>query len=232
MSPRRAAGIFALVFAAACSGGADDATDAASIDALDIDARVIDGPPVCTGMVCDGDCVDTTTSEQQCGSCTNACAAGQACGNSACACVEEAAFIVADPSYFSTMLVAGQIPMTQLGIGPYIADTLNVLLVAMPDAAELDVAYPLSGTNPGTPPFVAVGYDVDINTQAITASFYATAGTVTFTNRCAGGFAGVVSNATFTPASGLMPPVLVDNACVIRGVTTIAFAFGTVCPAP
>lgn len=203
--------------------------DAPAIDALEIDARPpIDGPPPCNGMVCDGVCRDTTTAEGFCGNCTTVCAAGEACGNSACMCAPEE-FVVPDPVFIQDQIVTTALPQTSLGIGGYIGSEINALLVAMPDAAVLGMAYPLSGDSPGLPPFVALGYDVDLTTMALAASFYATAGTVTFTARCAGGFAGHADNLTFTPATGLMPPVLVDNKCAITKVDTIAFAYGNNC---
>lgn len=235
MPSYRAAFAFAFVTAsaAACGGGNDDpAIDAADTTDAAVDARPIDGPPVCNGMVCGGECIDTSEDEDHCGTCTTECTAGQACGSSTCACVNPD-FLVPDPTFIQSQVVTGQIPMTSLGIGGYIGNEIDAILVAMPDAAVLNQAYPLSGTTPGAPPFIGIGYDVDINTQELTATFYATAGSVTFTERCSGSFSGTATGLRFTAAEGLMPPVLIQNDCAFPDADeeglTLAFTYGPGC---
>lgn len=228
----RAAVLLTLGSVVACGGGGETPSDVdapAPIDAA-IDAP-IDGPPPCNGMVCGGECIDTTTSEAACGSCTNMCRAGEGCADSTCACAPPS-FIIADPSILQPMILTNVLPMTSIAIGGYFGGGIQALIVAKPDAAQLNVAYPLSGDSPGVPPFLGAGYDVDIVTQDIAASFYATSGTITFTASCPGYLAGHADNVHFTPASGLMPPTLVDNDCAFDApVPRITFAYGsTPCP--
>ena len=96
---------------------------------------------------------------------------------------------------------------------------------------ESSRAYDLAGASPGTPPFAAVGYDLDLDTLTPSASFYATRGTLTFTRICAGGFQGTLTGAHFVAVAGLMNPTLVPNGCAFD-VPMITFAYGATCPAP
>jgi hypothetical protein len=245
MSFPRAACALAFVTAVAACGGGGSGDDIAVVDAavdVAIDAPLpIDGPPPCNGMVCDSVCVDTTSDEQHCGDCTTVCDPGEAClpTNPGPACICPPDFVPPDPSILQDMIITNAIPMTSIGVGGFIANEIDALIVAMPDASVLGTAYPLSGTNPGQPPFIGAGYDVDIATQQITAAYYATAGTVTFTARCTGGFAGHADGVVFSAASGLMPPMLVPGGCVLDGDgdpmmtgtgVNFAFEYGNHCP--
>ncbi|MBL8623833.1 MAG: hypothetical protein JNK64_21165 [Myxococcales bacterium] len=228
---------------AACGGGGDDTVVVvdAAIDAP-IDAAIdagIDAPPVCNApnMVCGGQCTDVTTSEQFCGNCTTACSGGQVCESSACVCATDIT-IPASPSFFMPM-VQSQGGLT-LGIGPMLGNTVDVLVVGKAGAdVAVNTPHTLSGASLGTPPFAAFGYDVNISTQTASAAYYATSGTLTFTKICLAdsmtgqqaGFAGTLTNATFSAVDSLMNPVLVPGGCTFDVTGTVTFSFGNVtCP--
>lgn len=199
-----------------------------------IDAPIdvaIDAPidtPACNGMVCSSVCVDTMADEDHCGDCTTVCADGEACFTGDCECPP--AFVPANPSFLLNQ-VRTDIPNVQLGVGGYIESEIDVLIVAMPNGTPLNTPFPLTGATLGQPPFVGAGYDVDAETMQPTAAYYATGGTVTFTQTCPGGFAGTASNVTFAAVSGgFTNPTLVPGGCTFT-VPAISFAFGAVCPA-
>ncbi len=234
---------FALV---ACGGGDDAATiDAAEVDAVAVDAAVdarqIDAAPVCNApnMVCGGDCVDVTSSEEFCGDCNTSCSGGTVCTSSACLCAMNLT-IPSNPSFFMPMMQsqAG----LNVGIGPMIGTTLDILVVgkSATDAA-INTPHTLSGAMVGTPPFAAFGYDVSIASMTASAAYYATAGTLTFTKICLAdtatgqmpGFAGTLAGAVFEAVDSLTNPVLVPNGCRIPSdppatLPTITFSYGNV----
>lgn len=212
---------------AACGGGDDDpvvVVDAAVIDAPSIDASS------CAGMVCGGECVDTQIDEQFCGDCTTTCQAGQACQAGDCACPPP--FVPASPAFVQQQIDTGILPGATLGIGGMFNSTIDAMIVAYPTATvEVGRDYVLAGATPGTPPFIAVGYDLDLETLTPSASFYATGGTLRFTRICEGGFQGTLTAGHFVAVMGLMNPTLVENGCAFD-VATISFAYGQPCPAP
>ena len=213
-----------IVLGAACSGDGGAVVVDAGIDATVVDAST------CQGMICGGECLDTSLDEQHCGSCTTVCDPGQACLLSACACPPS--FVPAMPSFVQQGVDATMLPGATIGFGGMLNSTIDALVVAYPtQTVQVNRAYVLAGTNPGTPPFVAAGYDLDINTFTPSASFYATAGTLTFTKVCAAGFAGTLTNGHFVAVMGLMNPTLVPNGCAFD-VPTMTFAFGDACPSP
>ena len=210
---------------AACSGddGAAVVVDAA-IDAPSIDAST------CSGMICGGTCFDTFVDEQHCGSCTTVCDPGEACQASVCACPPS--FVPAMPSFIQQMVDTGTLPGATLGIGGMLNSTIDAMIVAYPTASVMvGRDYVLSGAQPGMPPFVAVGYDLDLDTLTPSASFYATGGTLRFTRICAGGFEGTLTAGHFVAVMGLMNPTLVPNGCAFD-VPLITFAYGNACPPP
>lgn len=218
----------ALALAAACSGddGAtpiDAAVDAA-VDAPSIDARV------CTMLTCNGADVDSCLDEQHCGDCTTTCEAGFACQAGACECPPP--FVPSSPGFVQSQVRTDILPGATLGIGGMLGSTIDALIVGYPtDTVQTAHPYDLSTGTPGQPPFVGAGYDVDLDTFTPSASFYATAGTLTFTRVCAGGFEGTLANAHFVAVEGIMNPTLVDNACAFD-VPMVTFAYGETCPVP
>lgn len=229
MPSSRVLAFLSFAAVAACSG--DDGGGPVTVIDAAVDAAP-DAPidaPACTGMVCNGGCVDTQTDEDFCGNCSTACTDGEACFSGDCMCPP--AFVPESPSFLLNQ-IRTDIPQTQLGIGGYITTEIDVLIVAKPDAAPLNTPFPLTGATLGTPPFVAAGYDIDQATMEPTAAYYATAGTVTFTRQCQGGFAGVASNVTFSAVTGgFTSPMIVPNGCTFT-VPTVNFAYGAVCPNP
>lgn len=219
----------ALTAWAACGGGGDGATptDARVVDAA-VDAA-IDGPS-CGAATCGGAQADTCLDEQHCGDCTTTCAAGYACQAGDCACPPP--FVPATPVFIQQQLDTTTLPGATLGIGGMLDSTIDGMIIGYPTATvQVNHAYDLAGRPPGTPPLAAVGYDVDLQTLTPSAAFYATAGTLTFTRICAGGFEGTLTAAHFVAVAGLMNPTLVVNGCAFD-VPSITFAYGTACPPP
>ncbi|MEZ4402477.1 MAG: hypothetical protein R3B06_20810 [Kofleriaceae bacterium] len=230
------------VLVAACGGGGGDPIVVvdASIDAP-IDAAIDAALPACSAprMMCGAECVDTSSNEQACGDCTTTCTGGQVCSNSACGC--PTVTIPAAPSFLQQMVSSTLLPGATIGLGGYFGATIDALVVGRVTAdTTVDVPVTLDGTNLGTPPFVAFGYDLDINTQTPAAAFYATAGTLTFTKICladaatgqTAGFTAVLRDATFAGVEGLMNPVLTPGGCTFQAAGPITMTFGNVtCPA-
>jgi hypothetical protein len=216
----------ALVTAgAACSG--DDGAAPVVVDAA-VDAQAIDAS-TCNGMVCSDVCIDTSLDEAHCGGCTTVCDPGEACQQSACACPP--AFVPAEPQFVQQQVDATILQGATLGIGGMLGGTIDAMIVAYPtDTVQTNHAYDLTANPPGTPPFMAVGYDLDLDTLTPSASFYATRGTPTFTRICPAGFVGTLHNGHFVAVMGLMNPTLVPNDCAFD-VPMVSFAYGD-CPPP
>lgn len=220
-----------LAALSAC-GGDDDGTPIVADAATDaaIDAIPIDAPPACNApsMVCGGECVDVTSSNEFCGDCTTACAGGEICTTSTCDCV--APFVPAAPAGFSQMFEQSGFT---IGLVLYGSTTTNAILVGISAAnTQENTPYTVSSTV-GTPPFIAAGYDVDISTQEAEAAYYATAGTITFTKVCpasspaGAGFSGTLTDATFSAVESLTNPVLVTDGCSFT-VPSVEFSVGDV----
>ena len=213
------------VLGAACSG---DGGVVVAVDAA-IDAKVVDAS-TCQGMICGGECLDTTLDEQHCGSCTTVCDPGEACQLSNCACPPS--FVPAAPNFVQQQIDATLLPGATLGIGGMLNSTIDAIIVAYPTATvQVNHNYDLAGATAGSPPFVAAGYDINLDNFTPSASFYATRGTLRFTKVCADGFAGTLTSGHFVAVMGLMNPTLVPNGCAFD-VPTMAFAYGNACPSP
>lgn len=211
--------------AAACSG---DDGPAVLVDAA-VDAPSIDAS-TCNGMVCGGECLDTSTDEQHCGGCTTVCDPGQACQAGMCECPPS--FVPANPVFLQQQVDATILQGATLGIGGMLNSTIDALIVAYPTkGVQVDHDYTLSGASLGTPPFVAAGYDVDLQTFMPAAAFYATGGTLRFDTVCATGFSGTLRNGHFVAVAGIMNPTLEPNGCAFD-VPMITFAYGDACPQP
>lgn len=224
----------------ACGGGDDDGVtvvDApppidAPVDAA-IDAFVCNPP----NMTCAGACVDTQSSNEFCGDCNTACSGGTYCETGDCVCADIT--IPAEPSFFMPML-NDQLPGARIGIGPIGSGTgIDILVIAHPTSGTIEgMAYPLDGDSPGTPPFAAYGYDLDLNTFEPAAAYYATSGTLTFTKICPvngsnnGGFSGTLTNAVFQAVDSIQNPVIVPDGCTINrdgsAVASVTFSYGDV----
>jgi hypothetical protein len=217
----------ALVLAGAgCSG--DDAGSTTPVDAA-VDAPGIDAF-ACAPLTCAGEMFDGCLDEVHCGDCNTTCEAGNACQSGACECPPS--FVPAAPAFLQDQVDSTMIQGVTIGIGGMIDSTIDAMIVGYPTGnVQVDHAYDLSQGTPGVPPFVGVGYDIDLDTFTPSAAFYATRGTLTFTEVCGVGFKGTVSGAHFVAVMGLMNPTLVDNECAFD-VPAIAFEYGDPCPTP
>ena len=140
--------------------------------------------------------------------------------------------VPAAPNFVQQQIDATLLPGATLGIGGMLNSTIDAIIVAYPTATvQVNHNYDLAGATAGTPPFVAAGYDINLDNFTPSASFYATRGTLRFTKVCADGFAGTLTSGHFVAVMGLMNPTLVPNGCAFD-VPTMAFAYGNACPSP
>lgn len=215
----------------ACSGGDGDGpvvtfTDAAPTLA-DASNIVYDAAP-CTGEVCDGVCVDTTSDSLNCGGCGLACASpGQICsGSLPCEC---------PPNFVPAQIGGGGFDQVQPQGGVFIAiaagfaTTLDITAVVYDLTLELGTEYNLADAlGSFTPPAAAAGYDVDINGFTAKTAYAASAGTIVFDNICEGGASGTMTNVTFSEVEGVMNPTPVEGGCTMM-YESLSFNIGT-CP--
>jgi hypothetical protein len=219
---------FALL--AACGGGGGpQLVDASTPDA---EVAIPDGE-LCPGqMWCEADsvCADLNADEQHCGDCTTACSGGQFCDNGDCAC--PAPFVPANP-ILGFSQESNQGPL-RLEIGAYQdpnVSVLDVLVVGIDVAGTIvagDPGYDLSGDSPGSPPFMAAGYNVNPQTMQADAAVYATAGHVTFSSICASGVSGTATDVTFSAVDSIQNPVIIEGGCSFH-VDSVTFSYGTPC---
>ena len=132
-------------------------------------------------------------------------------------------------------MVRTDLPGVYVAITPF-SDGSNFNIAAIGYARMgtlLNNEYTLSGSNPGTPPFVALGYKLNLATFTPAASFYATAGTLTFTKACSMGASGTLTAATFQGVTSLQNPTIDPNGCTFT-VSSMTFSSGKpeLCPVP
>lgn len=227
-------GLFAsCVFLAACGGG-DDGVSLV----IDAEPPIPDSAPPppdaepCPDDECDGVCVDFDSDEAFCGDCSTSCEGGAVCMTGDCACPP--AFVPATPTFLGTQLT-DMIPMAVTGFGLYSGTggfhALGAAYPVMEDgttpAVEVDMAYTLTGALEA--PGMLAGYNVDLQNQTADAAYAVTAGTITFTEICAGGFAGHANNVTFTGIMSFTNPTPDPSGCTFM-VEVVNFAFGEACP--
>jgi hypothetical protein len=213
----RALRVFALASAFAC--GSDDG--ASATDA----APSVPDAAVCDLMTCGDECVDTSTSTDHCGGCFQPCTPAQDCDQTCqCPTIEIAA---ADYTDFSQM-DPDMLAPTILGVGVYSnGDLLNALVIGFddpgtPTGTDIDLSA-------GDPPFVAIGYQIDITTQDYRSALRAQTGTLNLTRRCALGVAGTISSvqlAEIDPDAD--PPTPLAGGCT-AAIESLAFDFGDPC---
>jgi len=222
------------LFAAACSGGGSSKPDVTFTDASPpVPDASIQLPPdaaVCTTTTCDGACVDTATDPLNCGGCGMACASpGQICSG-ALPCECPADFVPASiggGGFDQIQAQAGAI----IALAPSIGATLDVTAVVYDLTLEVGTVYDLAtGLGTLTPPAVAAGYDVDINSFTAHTAYGATAGTITFDTICDVGASGTMANVVFSEVLGVTDPTAVEGGCSMS-YDSLAFAIGDACPA-
>jgi len=198
----------AIVVLVGCGSGGS------TVDAKVADSRG-DAPPQCATMTCGATCCASLAQE---------------CMPTACSCPTA---IV--PTPFSTVIdrmdAVMQAPAV-LGIG--IVDgtdnQLHALVIAFDPVATpvgSDIALPASPF--GDPPFVAMGYDVNVAAQTTRSTFFASQGTLNLTRRCAMGVAGTIAGVTMREQTSQNDPTPHPTGCTLA-VPDLAFDFGAACP--
>ncbi len=196
---------------------AEPAPDAAPPDAF-----------VCTFTECGSACVDTSTDSLNCGGCGLACnSPGQICsGSLPCACPAD--FVpgsfggtAADQVFAQAGAIAAIAPVT---FGP-----LNIVAVVYDLSLTTGTDYDLSDSLENTaPPSVALGYDVDLQSQNAKTAYAATEGTINFDTICDGGASGTITDVVFAEVGGITDPTPLVNGCDLSH-DTLTFDIGT-CP--
>jgi hypothetical protein len=225
----RSTGLFALaiLLLAACKSDDSGNDDAVAIDAADEPPDAPADPPDagCEGEVCDGVCYDTSSDEEHCGDCETVCEQTGSVCEDACICPMD---FVPDEPTFLAQGIEELAPGIFFSYGGFpSAGKINALVVVAATALELDTPYDLTGEL--EPPAIGVGYDVDIESQEAAAAFFATAGTITFTQICAEGIAGHADGLTFQAVESLENPEVDEEGCSFE-VEVVNFAFGEDCP--
>ena len=221
--------------------GAFAACSDSSKTAVDAQVKLLDAAPdagidalVCAPLTaCSGTCIDTTSDPDNCGQCGMQCTSGKVCAARACSCPPS--FAPETITATAQDMVRTDLPGAFVAITPF-SDGANLDIAAVGYSRTTTVinqAYTLSGTNPGTPPFFALGYKLNLSTFTPAASFYATSGTWRFTKACDKGASGTLTNATFQGVTSIQNPTIDPNGCTFT-VPTLAFSTGKpdMCPAP
>ena len=224
---------FWISLCAACGGDDDvagapadagETADAAPADASSPDAAV------CTMTMCGDQCVDTATDPAHCGGCDMACESpGQICSG-ALPCTCPPAWIPADltqpvGSEIDTELFPGLL----VGIAPlFDEDLINAVLVGYVEETPVDTDIDLSEIQAPAPPLIAAAYDVDAESSDVHTPYLATSGTVVFTELCAQGVRGTLTDAVFVEVAGVTDPTPVEGGCQIE-VPSLAFDLGAAC---
>lgn len=175
--------------------------------------------------MCGEECVDTSSNTDHCGGCFQACTPAQDCDQTCrCPAIELSA---ADYSEFSQM-DPDMLAPTILGVGIYSSgDILNALVIGFDDpgtttGTDIDLSA-------GDPPFVAIGYQIDVTTREYRSALRAQTGTLRLTRRCAAGVAGTVSAAMLAEIDpDADPPVPLAGGCTAV-IPSLDFDFGDPC---
>jgi hypothetical protein len=219
--------LLATLALAACGNDGGSGADAPPL------VPVVDAMPpppdafVCTQTMCGMDCVDTTTDEFNCGMCGRMCQSGASCTMSDCVCPPSFLPAVLDQGFMEQ--VTDQFPGAYVALYPFFEGIVNLAAVGYPMVGtQIGMDYTLTDQL-GTPPFVAAGYNLDIQTQTAQAAFYATSGTLNFTTACNVGATGTLTNATFQAVESITNPVIDPNGCTFT-VDMLTFDIGAPCP--
>jgi hypothetical protein len=180
--------------------------------------------------MCGASCLDVSVDEENCGACGEACNGGQACNANACACAPTD-FIPAtlvESQFDQLMAVGGGI---SIALNPNFGDHINPFIVGYDAQTPIDADIDLSMATIGEAPFVAAGYNFDLGTNSLDATFIATAGTLHIDELCDTHMEGTLMNATFRGSTGGFTNPTVDPDGCMFTVTSVTFAMGeTPCP--
>lgn len=182
------------------------------------DARLADAPRD-VGMAC-----ATTT----CG--TTCCATAAQICSPGCSC--PSAFV---PQPFSTVIAqmdTTRIAPAVLGIGVFSGtdSKLHALVVAFDPATvplNTDITLPVSPF--GSPPYVGLGYDVNVSNQTTKSTFFASQGTLHLTRACASGVAGSVTGVMLREQTSMDNPQPAPMGCTIA-LPDLSFDYAGSCP--
>jgi hypothetical protein len=216
-------------------GDEDGKTDGVGSSSPDDGAEEDAAPPepdaaACAMTMCGDQCVDTATDPAHCGGCDMACdSPGQICsGALPCACPPE--WIPADltgleQSQVNTSLFPGLL----VGIAPVFDDErASAVLVGFVEDTPVDTDIDLATITAPDPPLVAAGFDLDVATNDVKTPYLATSGTVNFTELCAEGVRGTVTDALFVEIAGITEPTPIEGGCQIA-VPSLEFDIGQPC---
>ena len=176
----------------------------------------------CDMTSCGDECVDTSSNTDHCGGCFQPCTPAQDCAGS-CACPDVQ--ISGEP--IITRIDDVMLAPTILGIGIFSdGDDLDAVVIGFDPGTPTDTDIDLAD---GEPPFVAIGYQVDVTSQEFRSAYRAQTGTLRLTRVCAAGVAGIVTGAILAevdPAAD--PPEPLPDGCT-ASIESLAFDFGDPC---
>jgi hypothetical protein len=116
--------------------------------------------------------------------------------------------------------------ISPLGFGP-----LNIVIVVYDLTLEVDTDYDLADSLTNVaPPSIALGYDVDVASQAAKSAYAATEGTLRFDRICETGASGTVTAVVFSEVEGTLNPAPIEGGCS-QQYETLSFDIGS-CPDP
>lgn len=198
-------------------------------------------------------CVDITESPDHCGACDQPCPAGAACvdgpgpvdggetdlAHCECPAADWVPTTITglDTTPFGIEPVNSipQLPGAYLGLGPFLDGSLIhavVLAFALDDGDAGTLGTPIGqdidlATVTGFVPSVAMGYNIDIDTQQFQGAYRAVSGTLNLDYACTSGAGGTVTNAHFIAVEDITNPVPVEGGCSFDASFT--FTLGTAC---
>jgi hypothetical protein len=211
---------------AACGGGEDNVPDADLTPIYDSEPPPIDAA-VCSLTTCGDDCVDTDTDEAHCGDCDTACTqTGSSCIAADCVCPPNFLPATVTPSGLDQIV-------EQAGITIRIAalagdGQLDALGVSYGAETTTDEPYTLDGSTLPAPPFAIALFNVDISTMMPEKAFAAISGTIEYSDICAEGASGTITNAVFQAAD--FDALEIDPEGCTFEVASIDFTIGDECP--
>ena len=96
------------------------------------------------------------------------------------------------------------------------------------EETPIDTDIDLSEIQAPAPPLIAAAYDVDAESSDVQTPYLATSGTVVFTELCAQGVRGTLTDAVFVEVGGVTDPTPIEGGCQVE-VPSLAFDLGAPC---